>query len=263
MIICLEGIGRYRICRGSAPTEVVLKSGQALAIVPQSDLAVRPVEPYRSLFIAVGDGHVRMHIAVNRRRYEGAGFPRLDHEARLLLTDVPAVLHHAMMALVARAASAPAQDMQSRRLLAVVLAVVHEALAQPPDRHDGRAIRRLHAATAFVREHLGESIGRADVALAIGVDPAHVSRLFRRHTGDTFNAWLWRQRLEAASVMLADPRRSIADVAAACGCPDANYFARRFRQAFGVQPRLWTQPGVYSIPPDPAPTPASRRSPPH
>jgi AraC family L-rhamnose operon transcriptional activator RhaR len=52
-------------------------------------------------------------------------------------------------------------------------------------------------------------------------------------------AYLARVRAETAAALLLQTERSITDIAAAGGWPDANYFARRFRQHFGLAPSAY------------------------
>jgi AraC-like DNA-binding protein len=77
------------------------------------------------------------------------------------------------------------------------------------------------------------------LARASGLSASHLTALFRRHLGCAPMAWLQRQRLELACRLLRNAYMSVAEVAAACGYPDANYFARLFRQSHGCSPRAW------------------------
>ncbi|GAA2760265.1 AraC family transcriptional regulator [Actinopolymorpha rutila] len=70
----------------------------------------------------------------------------------------------------------------------------------------------------------------------VNLDPAYLSRLFRHHLGQPPISYLARLRIERASVLLAGTTLQVAQVGAAVGWPDPNYFARRFRALSGLSP---------------------------
>jgi AraC family L-rhamnose operon transcriptional activator RhaR len=98
----------------------------------------------------------------------------------------------------------------------------------------------VHPAVAATVARLEGAIAEAwsldDLAKAVSLDPAYLSRLFRRHTGLSPFAFLARQRAERAAVLLARTDLPAARVGAAVGWPDPTYFARRFRSLVGSTP---------------------------
>lgn len=95
--------------------------------------------------------------------------------------------------------------------IAKVIDRLAEDLAAAPD------TRRLCALT-----HMSESTLR---------------RTFKDHTGKTIGEYQRELRMGAAARKLAFEDGLIGDIAAAVGLPDANYFARSFREVFGLSPR--------------------------
>ncbi len=75
-----------------------------------------------------------------------------------------------------------------------------------------------------------------ELAAAVAVSPAHFSRLFHRAVGRPPMAHLAVLRAEAAASRLLRTADPVADVGAAVGWADPNYFARRFRARFGMSP---------------------------
>ncbi len=81
-----------------------------------------------------------------------------------------------------------------------------------------------------------QEISVSKVADALGISVGHLSRVFRRNTGQTFERYLMRQRVEAAKRMLLEPLATIAETAERCGFSDSAYFARVFRKIAGCSP---------------------------
>lgn len=241
LILCLSGRADYQVARDGRAVDLHLDRGDILAIQAGAAIAVRPQRSYRSLLIGIDEDHLHGHIAVHQAdatRLPGT-WPRLAHAARVLRPQAPSsALRSGCAAFFA--------SLEDRDLAAVaallaqaLLGLLEVELGRPLEALRAAGRRRFHAARAWVDEHFSQGIDRDEVAAVIGVDPAHVSRLFRRHAGCTFNAYLWRRRLELARKLLADPRLDVSEVAAACGCPDANYFSRRFRALTRLAPSVW------------------------
>lgn len=89
----------------------------------------------------------------------------------------------------------------------------------------------------YVREHLAGRLTLADAAAAAVLSPNYLAHLLKKETGRTFTALVTERRMEQACELLAHTGMRISDVARAVGFDDEAYFARRFRQWFGVSPR--------------------------
>ncbi len=90
------------------------------------------------------------------------------------------------------------------------------------------------SARAFLRAHLHEDIGLADVADHVGLSRSQLARTYRRSTGNTPIADLRRLRLERARELIASTRRPLASIAREVGLFDEFHLSRSFREAFGV-----------------------------
>jgi AraC-like DNA-binding protein len=75
-----------------------------------------------------------------------------------------------------------------------------------------------------------------DLARAVSLDPAYLSRLFRRDAGVPPMSYLARVRAETAAGLLARTDEPTARVGGLVGWPDPTYFARRFRALVGLTP---------------------------
>lgn len=90
-----------------------------------------------------------------------------------------------------------------------------------------------------VRSRLDEAWPVRRLAITACVSERQLRRLLARDTGLTPGQWLTRLRLDAALEQLRTSRRSITDVAYACGFRDPAHFSRRVRQWTGLSPRRW------------------------
>ncbi|MDD3155437.1 MAG: helix-turn-helix domain-containing protein [Victivallaceae bacterium] len=67
---------------------------------------------------------------------------------------------------------------------------------------------------------------------------------FKQLTGETPAAYLLRLRLErAAQLLMRMPGKMVGQIAQDCGFSDSNYFARQFRQKYGVSPTRYRSSG--------------------
>jgi AraC family transcriptional regulator len=81
----------------------------------------------------------------------------------------------------------------------------------------------------------GEHISLASLAFAVGVHPVHLARSFRRFLECTFGDHLGKVRLRKAFELLSS-KRSIVEVAYACGFADHAHLCRVFKKSTGLTP---------------------------
>ncbi len=102
---------------------------------------------------------------------------------------------------------------------------------------DPAVVTAVHA----LEERLDHDWGLVELARLLGLNRSYLVRLFKRHTGQSPMAWLARRRAEKAAVLLLTTELPVAAVGRAVGWRDPNYFARRFRAAFGLSAREYRQ----------------------
>lgn len=108
-----------------------------------------------------------------------------------------------------------------------------------PAINPARDRRRAVEAALWLEEHAHREIDLDAVSQQAGLSPFHFLRLFARVLGVTPHQYLVRCRLRRAARLLADPARSITDVAFDVGFQDLSNFVRTFRRAAGVSPRAF------------------------
>ena len=128
--------------------------------------------------------------------------------------------------------------------LLLLLSTISRAIAQSPTTRNvrgGEADANVPKAIQALEERLEHNWGLVELAKLLTLNRSYLVRLFKRHTGQSPMAWLARRRAEKAAVLLLTTDQPVAAVGRAVGWHDPNYFARRFRAAFGVSAREYRQ----------------------
>jgi len=97
----------------------------------------------------------------------------------------------------------------------------------------------LRARAAAEARHADPDLRPADVAAVVGVTERHLNRVLAA-AGTTLGGLIRGVRLAAADRALADPlqvRRTVTEIAFACGFTDSSAFSRAYRAAYGRTPR--------------------------
>lgn len=86
----------------------------------------------------------------------------------------------------------------------------------------------VQRARVFIRENYHERVSLSSVAGHLNVSSNYLSRQFRRETGMTLTSYIQRVRLSRARELLADPGRTIAEIAYQVGYQNYRDFYRNF-----------------------------------
>lgn len=113
------------------------------------------------------------------------------------------------------------------------------ALRSPPRR--GLADWQVRKVTAYMREHMDESIGLDVLADLAGLSRFHFCTAFRLATGSAPHHWLMKLRMERAQQLLTRSDLTIIQVALAIGYETPSAFSASFRKFTGVTPTAFRQ----------------------
>lgn len=80
----------------------------------------------------------------------------------------------------------------------------------------------------------------------IGMSPMQLHRKLRALTGQSAGRFIRMVRLKRAAALLAGGHGNVAEIAFAVGFNNPSYFAARFRELFGVAPKVYARRGVQS-----------------
>ena len=129
----------------------------------------------------------------------------------------------------------PEGDLVLHQVLLGALVELLLPLLRPAAADDGRPAW-LQRALAHVDRHLEDGVTTAELAEVCGRSPEHVSRTFKRCLGLSPSAWINRQRLSRAALLLSSTNREILDICYSVGFQSASYFYRLFGRAHGCPP---------------------------
>ncbi|HKP27322.1 MAG TPA: AraC family transcriptional regulator [Dongiaceae bacterium] len=166
-----------------------------------------------------------------------------DHDAIWSVGALPPMPELMVLAELADAAAARrseiAPDEAGLLMAARFVQVAGGVAARRPAIHPARDRRRAVEAALWLEQHAHQTVDLDAVSQHAGLSPFHFLRLFARVLGVTPHQYLVRCRLRHAARLLADPVRSVTDVAFDVGFADLSNFVRTFRRAAGVSPRTF------------------------
>jgi AraC family transcriptional regulator len=167
------------------------------------------------------------------------GFAAAELEPRLFFEDNG--IWQTVLKLKALIGSAdPAARLYAEALGAVL---AHELMrlngaaptALPPS-HGGLAGWQQKRVASFIEENLAENMSLSALAGLVRLSPYHFLRSFKRSFGEPPHRYYTARRIERAKVMLANPARSITEIAFDIGFSGTSAFSATFHRIAGQTP---------------------------
>ncbi|EGU48893.1 transcriptional regulator AraC family protein [Vibrio ichthyoenteri ATCC 700023] len=94
----------------------------------------------------------------------------------------------------------------------------------------------------YIEQNLASPINESETAQIFGYISSYFSKLFFKHFGQTFNAYVTHARIDHAKRLLTQRQQSkIAHIAYCCGFNDASYFSKVFKKETGTTPAAYRQ----------------------
>ncbi|GBD47903.1 helix-turn-helix domain-containing protein [Methylopila sp. Yamaguchi] len=106
----------------------------------------------------------------------------------------------------------------------------------PTDAGGGLSRRALARIVDHVEDHLDEDIALVDLAGLLDMPVDRFARRFRAAMGVAPYAYVLERRVRRAERLLGERRRSLAEIALACGFSSQSHFATAFRERTGRTP---------------------------
>lgn len=103
--------------------------------------------------------------------------------------------------------------------------------------------RLIEPIEQYIHSRLAEDITLREIANKFSYSPNHMGYLFKEQTGESFNEYLVRNRMEKAKELLLEPKYKIYEVADQVGYKSLAYFSRLFREHYGFTPGDYRKQG--------------------
>jgi AraC-like DNA-binding protein len=174
--------------------------------------------------------HVWQRIWTAQGAFHRKTFDECFPDARFLSDE-----HEHLVETIALGDPVAAEDAARSHVEAVWFRIAEQHRATTPT-----ATESLQRAAAHLAFRLARPLRLGDVAAKVAFTSAgNLSRLFRRHYGLSFQAYLQKLRLEKAAELLATTRLPIARIAKRVGYRDVSRFGQHFKRNFGKAPSDW------------------------
>ena len=92
---------------------------------------------------------------------------------------------------------------------------------------------------AYVDRNIYKDIFLEDVANEVFISTTHLSRIFKKQTGETFLQYVTRKKMEKAKELLCDPRYKVYQISELLGYKTSRYFSKLFYNHMGCYPNQY------------------------
>lgn len=89
----------------------------------------------------------------------------------------------------------------------------------------------------YIQQHVEEEISRASVADYVGLNPAYLSRLFKKETGQSLIDFLISVKMNRTRELLDTTDMTVSAIAQQVGYSNFSHFTKMFRKQFDVNPQ--------------------------
>ena len=101
---------------------------------------------------------------------------------------------------------------------------------------DVKHVDVIFKATNLIKKNYMCKLTLSEVAAAVNLSPSYLSKIFKEETGNTFNSYLNRVRIEAGKRLILSGETSLVDVSNIIGYDDQSYFTKVFKKLTGFSP---------------------------
>jgi len=96
--------------------------------------------------------------------------------------------------------------------------------------------RWLNHVVEFIHENYAQTTGLSELAELVGINPAHLAEVFRKHTGCSVGEYIRRLRTNSAVREVLLTEKSLADISLRAGFYDQSHFTKFFKRYTGLTP---------------------------
>ncbi|TXK84150.1 response regulator transcription factor [Paenibacillus sp. N3.4] len=99
----------------------------------------------------------------------------------------------------------------------------------------------------YVHENYGDDLRLADLAEKVFISRSYLSNIFRDATGETFNNYVTKVRMEKAKSMIIEGKYMVYEIAERVGFKNVPYFTTLFKKSTGLNPSDFARSGAYFV----------------
>ncbi len=114
-----------------------------------------------------------------------------------------------------------------------VMKSMNELMLHAPS---GESVDVIEESKKYIRAHFTEEISLKDIADRFFINASYFSTLFKKRTGQNYQAYVTKLRVDLAKKLLADSRMRIYEICETVGYADMKHFNRVFEREVGVRP---------------------------
>lgn len=102
---------------------------------------------------------------------------------------------------------------------------------------DQEADSVVHKSIQYMKEQVEENLSRDDVAAHVNLNPAYLSRLFKKETGVNLIDYMIETKMNRAKQLLEGSSMTVGAIAQQVGYSNFSHFTKMFKKQFGVNPQ--------------------------
>lgn len=122
-------------------------------------------------------------------------------------------------------------------LKGALLAALEELRCCVKSRLDAPLHSEITKAQKYVRLHIDQKIGLQEVADHLHLNASYFSRLYKQQTGETFIAYVTKEKMNRAKELLDQTERTVEEIADLLGYEHKSYFVKTFKKQYGIPPK--------------------------
>ena len=108
-------------------------------------------------------------------------------------------------------------------------------------RKQAAASRQVSEAIDYIYDHISERITVEDLAQAIYISPAYLSRIFKQEVGISVSDFIRERKIYAARNLLSYTDYEYAEIASMLSYSSQSHFIQQFRKAVGMTPKAYRE----------------------
>ncbi len=89
---------------------------------------------------------------------------------------------------------------------------------------------------SYIKDNYMGSLNRKEIAIHVSLNPAYLSRFFKKETGQTLTEYITELRLDESKKILSETDLTITLIAEKIGYKNYSYFSKIFKERFGITP---------------------------